>query len=411
MGGYLAQIDAAEPAARWPMVRNWLFAEPLPLFSELREERPVLVLPELTFVTRYADCDTILRRYDAFGVDLYKPKQGGYWMAQDDTAEHWREKSIMRAVLDREDVPAMRDFVGQKASELLRAAGGAMEVVAGLTRAVPVALVQQFFGYAMANPKLLIDWSYWNQADAFHNQPFDTITVPDPAHIVHMRELSDIALAAYLGTLVAERSLEVKAGIQRDDPVSRLLRLSFTGALKFDALRVISNVGGLLIGAVETTSHCAVNALQELFIRPEVLAEARAAALDPKVFDGFVFECLRFRPAFPYFFRTCHIPITLCAGSEFAHEIQAGTTVLAVTHSAMFDPAIYTRPELFDPSRPTGDSFTFGRGLHECLGRAIGAAMIPEIVRQCLLMPDLKPVCPPAYELGVPENYNLIWSA
>jgi cytochrome P450 len=411
MGGYLAQIDAAEPAARWPMVRDWLFDEPLPFYSELREERPVLVLPELTFVTRYADCDTILRRYDAFGVDLYKPKQGGYWMAQDDTAEHWREKSIMRAVLDREDVPAMRDFVGQKSSELLRAAGGAMEVVAGLTRAVPVALVQQFFGYAMASPKLLVDWSYWNQADAFHNQPFDAIAVPDPAHIVHMRELSDIALAAYLGTLVSERSLEVKAGIHRDDPVSRLVRLSFTGALKFDALRVISNVGGLLIGAVETTSHCAVKALQELFVRPEVLAEARAAALDPKVFDGFVFECLRFRPAFPYFFRTCHIPTTLCAGSECAHEIQPGTTVLAVTHSAMFDPAIYTRPEAFDPSRPTGDAFTFGRGLHECLGRAIGAVMIPEIVRQCLLLPDLKPVSPPEYKLGVPENYNLIWSA
>jgi cytochrome P450 len=288
-----------------------------------------------------------------------------------------------------------------------------MEVVAGLTRAVPIALVQQFFGYAAAEPKLLVDWSYWNQADAFHNQPFDAIAVPDPAHIVHQRELSDIALAAYLGVLVAERTVEVKAGIHREDTVSRLLRLSFSGALKFDALRVISNVGGLLIGAVETTSHCAVKALQELFFRPDMMAKAcvAAAASDPTEFDGFVFECLRFRPAFPYFFRTCHVPTTLSAGSEFAHEIQPGTTVLAVTHSAMFDSAIYDRPEVFDPRRPTGDAFTFGRGLHECLGRAIGAVMIPEIVRQCLLLRDVKPSGPPEYRLGVPEIYNLTWAA
>ena len=41
---------------------------------------PVLVLPELTFCTRHADCTLILRRHDVFGVDLYKPKQGDYWI-------------------------------------------------------------------------------------------------------------------------------------------------------------------------------------------------------------------------------------------------------------------------------------------------------------------------------------------
>ena len=57
-------------------------------------------------MTRFADCADILRRYDAFSVALYKPKQGDYWMAQDDTPIHWREKSIMRAILDREQIEA-----------------------------------------------------------------------------------------------------------------------------------------------------------------------------------------------------------------------------------------------------------------------------------------------------------------
>ena len=79
---------------------------------------------------------------DIFSVALYKPKQGDYWMAQDDTAVHWREKSIMRAILDREDIPDIRTFVAHKAAELLAAAGGSMDAVPGLTRAVPLALVQ-----------------------------------------------------------------------------------------------------------------------------------------------------------------------------------------------------------------------------------------------------------------------------
>jgi cytochrome P450 len=308
----------------------------------------------------------------------------------------------------------MRAYVGQKAAALLAAAHGAMDVVDGLTRAVPVALTQDWFGFDDANPHDLMEWSYWNQQDAFHNQPFDAIAVPDPGAIVRHRELSDLALAAYLGVLIAARTVEIKTGGDRQDPVSRLLRLAFSGALKFGVEQVLSNVGGLLIGAVETTSHCAVNALQVLFDRPDVLAAAREAAkaADPTAFDGFVFETLRFKPAFPYFFRTCHAPTTLAQDTEFATVIPPGATVLAVSHSAMFDEAVFANPEQFDPTRPTGDEFTFGQGLHECLGRAIGAAMIPEIVRQCLLLPNLRPVSPPDYRGGAaPEAYSLAWDA
>ena len=75
---------------------------------------------------------------DLFSVALYKPKQGDYWMDEDDTAVHWREKSIMKAILDREDIPAIRSYVADKAAALLSAAGGSIDAVMGLTRAVLV---------------------------------------------------------------------------------------------------------------------------------------------------------------------------------------------------------------------------------------------------------------------------------
>ena len=414
MGKYLDMIDSAAPAQKWPLVRQLMMRERQPFFAELRSERPILPLPgDMVFVSRYADCTLVLQRWHDFGVDLYKPKQGDYFMAQDDTADHWRDKSIMKSILDLEDLPKMRAFVGARSAALLREAHGAIDAPQSLTRAVPVSLVQQFFGFDGSNPKRLIEWSYWNQQDAFHNQPFDKDVAPDPEHIVAQRKKANIHLALYLGRVLIKRALQVKFFGDRQDSVSRLVRLSFSKGVKFPLKKVLFNAGGLLIGAVETTSHAVNNALAELLSRPDLLERARAAAADPDpaAFDGYVFEALRFNPAFPYFFRTCHTPTTLGGGTPHATEIQPGTTVIACTHSAMFDDAAYADPAQFDSRRSVWQTFTLGYGHHECLGRAVASVMVPEIVRQVLLLPDIRQDGPPVYQGGVPEHYALRWAA
>ncbi len=411
MASYLQRFDATPPAARWPLVRGWVFGEPLPFFAELREKRPILVMPELTIATRFDDCTEILRRYDTFSVALYKPKQGDYWMAEDDTATHWREKSIMRAILDRDEIPAIRAYVADKTAALLAAAGGSLEAVGGLARAVPLGLVQDRFGLNHSDAALMCKWSYWNQIDAFWNQPFDSIAWPDQSKIVDEREAANIEMAAYLIGLIALREGELKLGLGGHDPVSNLLRLSSSNAVNFDLKRVVLNAGGLLIGAVETTSHAVVNALEFLMSRPDDLAKARAAALsdDPTAVDGFAFEALRFRPAFPYFFRTCEQETVLGRGADYETPIAKGTTVLAMTHSAMFDPKALSNPDDFNPNRGMDNQFHFGLGLHECLGRAVGGVMIPEIVRQSLRLNGLS--AGPVDRKGgpVPESWQWQW--
>ena len=157
MAGYLERFEREPANSRWPFVRKWLFDEPLPFFAELRTHRPILEMPELTLATRYDDCSLILREHDAFTVELYKPKQGDYWMAQDDTPVHWREKTIMQAVLDREQIPAIRTYVTDKAASLLKAAGGHIDAVDGLARAVPLALAQDWFGFVDSDPEELFE--------------------------------------------------------------------------------------------------------------------------------------------------------------------------------------------------------------------------------------------------------------
>lgn len=407
---YLAQIDAAAPAARWPMVRKWMYSEPLPLFAELRANRPVLVLPELTFCTRHADCTLILRRHDVFGVDLYVPKQGDFYMAQDDTARHWREKSIMKSILDFEELPAMRRWIGAEVAKRLKAANGHIDYVKSIGRGIPAAMVEHWFGFTGAKPEDLIEWSYWNQQSAFHNQPFDAPGPVSPDQIEENKKRGNIMMALFMGRLVAKRSIAVKLGGEANDSVSRLLRLCFSGALKFNLKQVLFNAGGLLIGAVETTSHATANALNYLMADADRFAAAKAMAGDTKTFDGFVFEALRFKPAFPYFFRTAHRTTTLAGGTPFETLVTEGTTVLAVTHSAMFDAAGFADPDTFDPGRDFGDMFTLGQGIHECLGRAIATIMMPEIVRQMVLLPGLRSVTPLDNQgTKVPQKWELAW--
>lgn len=408
MTSYLERLDTAPAQQRWPLARDWLASEPMAFGAELRNYRPVLSLPEVTLVSRAADCREMLLRHDLYSVRLYRPKQGAYWMAQDDTAQHWREKGVMRAVLDFEQLPEMRAWVGQAAARRLAAADDPFDAVDGLTRAVPIAFVQHWFGFADSDPAALQRWSYWNQMDAFWNQPFQAPSFATPDAITAEREAANTEMRGYLTELLQRRAGELQSGNGGDDMVSRLLRLSGSQTIRFDPAAVVLNVGGLLIGAVETTSHAAVNALAFLLADPQRAAAARSAAQadDPAGFDGMVFEALRFAPAFGYFFRVAEAAATLARGTDYETAIPAGTTVLGLSHSAMFDPSALERPEQFDPTRGLAATYTFGLGLHECLGRAIGAVMIPEIVRQAVLADGFERGAVDRQDGPVPERWD-----
>lgn len=409
--GYCEQIDATPEPKRWHLVKGLMSDEPHAFFAEMRERRPVLALPELTLAFRFADCSLVLRRHDDFGVDLYKPKQGDYFMAQDDTADHWRDKSVMRTILDFERIPAIRGFVADTTARLLAEAHGHIDLPQAITRAVPVAVVKEFFGFRQGDAKALTDFSYWNQQDAFHNQPFDES--PEASLIIAERKRANTRLGILVGLMVARKAIPARLGFGGDDPVARLLRLSFSGALKFPVTKVLFNIGGLLIGAVETTSHGVNNVMAELAARPDVLKAAQEAACNdpPEAIDAYALEALRLRPAFPWFFRICHKRTELAGGTPFATCVDPGTTVLAMTHSAMSDPASFSDPARFDPNRSQGDNFTFGQGIHECLGRAIAKPMLGEIVRQILRLPSLDASGPVAFKRGVPESYPIRWNA
>ncbi len=394
---YLEQYDATPDADKFALVRRWIDTEPLPFFKELREKRPILVTPKCTLVTRFDDVREILLMYKVFTVKPYVPKMANYLMMHDDDALHTREKSLMQFMLNRDDLPKVRNMVADIARGILSRGSGQIEIVNDFCRTVPATLVQKYFGLTGAKTADLIEWSYWNQYDTFHNHPFDLLSP----------ELSQQVMAVLAEKLTFSMIIKL-----RDDIVTRMLRTSFAKELDFDIKRLGTNAGGLLIGAIETTSQAVAQILQYLFQHPEWLATAKEAAQkeDTTEFDGIVWEALRFVPITPYLFRTTASDYAAAKGTDHETVLHAGTYVLPVTLSAMFDERAFESPEKFMPQRNWYNYFHFGFGNHECLGRYVGMVMIPEMVRQVLLKKDIAAQGNIDYRSGpFPESYNLSW--
>jgi cytochrome P450 len=359
-------------------------------------------------------------------------------MAHDDDALHTREKSLMQGMLNRDDLPQVRTMVANIAATILRSANGRIEAINDYCRMVPATLVQDYFGLKGIDRKKLIDWSYWNQADVFYNQPFDLLPPEKSKQISDSHNQANDELTKYITELVLERLLAVKAEQAKhalfalwyllqmlwrwlrgkknnkltDDIVTRMIRTAYPGAVDFNIQRLGMNAGGLLIGTIETTSQAVAQVIQYLLEDPQWLAKAKSAAqsANPAEFDAIVWEALRFVPISPYLFRQTASEYTVGKGTDYETTIPAGTYVLQVTQSAMFDTRAFEDPEHFIPGRNWYHYFHFGFGSHECLGKYVGMVMIPEMVRQILLQPGLQAHGRIDYQGGhLPQRYDLSW--
>jgi cytochrome P450 len=61
----------------------------------------------------------------------------------------------------------------------------------------------------------------------------------------------------------------------------------------------------------------------------------------------------------------CEHDTVLGSGEDCEAPIAKGSTILAMTPSAMFDPKALTKPEDFDTNREQDNRFHFGLVLHE----------------------------------------------
>ncbi|MGJ6966612.1 cytochrome P450 [Streptosporangium sp. G11] len=390
---FLDRYESAAEKRRPALVVSWIRTEWRAFFAELRECRPIMHTPLLTLVTRFPDVIEVLSRERVFTVRLYAPRMdpflgGGFMLSQDDTPLHWAEKGLMQSVLPVQDVARVRRMAAAFADEALDDArpGGRIEAVAELARHVQLRVCREYFGLAGIGLDELSAWSRAAQTDIFKNLH------GDPA--VHAASLDAGArLRDRLHDLVDDRRARLGCGgTVPDDVLTRLLRGQPPEEIAFCDRRVLANMAGLLVGSVENTAQAVAGAVEELLSRDEVgrAAVAAASEADPARFDAHVWEALRFAPPNRMIFRLCESDHVLAAGTPRATLIPAGTLVFACTASAMFDADAVPEPDAFRVDRPSHSGLHFGYGPHLCLGRHLGAAIVPEVVRRVLLRPRVR---------------------
>jgi cytochrome P450 len=227
----------------------------------------------------------------------------------------------------------------------------------------------------------MLAWSYATQADMFHNLD------GDPA-ILARNVAAGTAMRIWVrGFIDARQPWAQTAG---EDTVSRLLRATAGGVSGLSFEEVVSNICGLLVGAIETASQAIVNATEQILLRPAQKTAAIAAALagDNAAFDAIVWEALRFNPMTPFVVRVATQDTVLAPGTMHETKVPAGRKVALATGSAMFDPGVFPDPENF-VIRPRDSYVHFGFGSHSCLGQYVAYEMVPEAIRQMLLCPGI----------------------
>jgi cytochrome P450 len=382
------------------------------LSALLRRHKPVLRIGSLAFVARHADVTSVLEQSESFGVtEIYADKMarttGAFILGMENTPRYAREASFIRAAVTRTDLGRVRALVAERTEQLLAAAKprGHIDVVGELGRLVPLHLIEAYFGVRGPDQAVMLRWMrniFW---ELFVNLGGD--------ERVSAAALADsVELEQHLGTVIAEHERALAEGHAPDDFVTRLLRLRATQYTELSLEDVRRNIGGVIVGALETQAKAMVHALEQLLARPEELARARLAigVGDDERFSRYVFEALRFNPHNPLIVRHCQADTVVGAGTAHALTIPRGTTVYALTLSAMFDEAVFADAESFRVDRPGAAYLHFGHGQHQCFGAQLVQVVLPEVLKRLLVLPGLRvsPHTPRIqYEGPFPDRYVL----
>ncbi|ROS04973.1 cytochrome P450 [Sinobacterium caligoides] len=379
-------------------------------FAVLRSVCPLLYLKRsnLVVVTRYEDVLQALSQPSSLRVvtaEKIERSVGAFMLGRDDCVENHRDKAIMQQVMRCDDAVTIRLLVEDRCRKIIDECRqrGEIDLVPSYSRRVPVLMAASYFGFATTRyppaelERSMFRWARDTQRDIFFNHRND----PE----IHRRSVvAGRELRAYLRELIPQRQLLIDAGGQAEDVLSRLLRMKFDNG--FNRECIVSNMAGMLIGTVETSSKAVVHIINQLLLRPKTFAAAKRVAVagDDSLLLKYCWEALRFQPLSPVVTRFCASDIHLAQG----RTINRGSKVLIAVQSAMHDGRALDRPRDFRVDRPAEHYLHMGYGQHRCVGERVADLMVPVMVRHLLLLPDLRAMAPIETEGGFfPDHFKL----
>ena len=331
-------------------LKSWALNNTDVVFSLLRTFKPILIANNTAFVTRFADVQEVLSRPNVFGV-TYGEKMGivtdgsNFFLGMNNTEIYTRDVSNMRIVVPRTDLKErIKPLVENYAQSLVDTAkAGVFDVVPELSTKVPCYFSAEYLGVPGNTVEELTEWTtYIFQYLFFPNNP-EEVETKAISYAEKMR--------TYLDELIQNRKT---SGEEKDDVLGRCLALQKINTPGMSDQDIRNNLLGILVGAIPTTSKCVAQVLNYLLDRPELLKLAQTAANtdDDVTLRNIMLECLRFDVFAPGITRITLEDYTLAKGTWRATTIKKGTSVLALTQSAMMDSHQISNPKSFRLDRP-----------------------------------------------------------
>lgn len=387
-----AGADPAQVArARAKLVSDWLQTRAQELFAELLDKRPTLLLPGLCVVTRAPDVREVLANDRVFTVKPYTARMertsGAFILGMAGTPQYDRELSALRLAADRSDLDRVAAIARRTAEALVREAGSSrrLNLADGYARRVALAVIAEYYGTPGPDGATMAGWLRVLFRDIFLN-------LSDDPEVIAAAGQAASGLRGYLERLISEKRCAPSGAQQADDVLTRLAHLRQGDAWLLDEDGVRRNIGGVIIGALETVNKSFVHAFDQLLERPDALQRARNDLLAGRraaVLDA-VLEAMRFNPQNPFLYRTCEESFTLARGTERELTIPAGTLVFAATAAAMRDSLALPAPQEFRPGRPPESYLFFGHSMHVCFGQHVAPVELLEIAAPLLHLDGLR---------------------
>jgi cytochrome P450 len=334
------------------------FADPYPYYAEMRANHPVYrreipnhrVWPHYWMLSRAKDVNDALSDWKTFSsargtlidtdITLLPPN-----MFNMDPPRHDELRGILARVLTPSRVAGLEPHIRAYADSLI--AGfeetGAFDAALDYAQKIPTITM-------CALMDLPVD-----ERDRFLKWNLDTLAGGDFTSPEALKAYGE--MAEYWEGLVAER--RVKPG---DDLISQILHTEVQGD-DLDDAEVAGFCSLLHDAAQNTTMNMIAHGVMTLARFPD---QRRRLRTDPGIWDNALEELLRFVSPVQGLARTTTRDVEL-----HGVTIPEGDQVLVLYGSANHDPDAYPDPEQLDFDRSVKVHWTFGHGIHYCLGNAV----------------------------------------
>ncbi|MGC0224658.1 cytochrome P450 [Pseudooceanicola nitratireducens] len=184
--------------------------------------------------------------------------------------------------------------------------------------------------------------------------------------------------------------IETRRTDPHDDLITQLIAAEEDGT-RLSTDEMIATCILLLNAGHEATVHTIGNGMARLLSAP--LRAQLAIHCAPAAIAATTEEILRHDPPLHMFTRYAYEEVTL-----FGHTFRRGDQVALMLAAANRDPAAWTDPETFDPTRPVKTNSAFGAGAHFCIGAPLArlelTTALPILAARC---PQMRLAAPPEY--------------